>query len=163
MLKRRISVLLDFYPRYVDDYRSYLRLRGFGDHENDWVFVKRGFLTCWMEAGFHRFWRSWNPGIGYFTFWIYKALGGSRRRDAATIITFLINGIIHNLVGCLLVRRWAITMVVTFLSFGFLTVLSRRLELVVRWSRWPRSLNLMLNVALVLLSFDLGFRVDLLL
>lgn len=63
-LRQRYKLL---YDDYVEDYKSYLQLRGFGDHHDDWYFVKRGFLECWFAPGFHRFWQTWNPGIGYFT------------------------------------------------------------------------------------------------
>lgn len=148
------------YQLYVQSYRHYLRRRGFGDHLHDRCFVLRGFLACWAEPGFHRFWQVWNPGIGYLTFRLYLALGGRRHRATATLATFFVNGLVHTVVACPFFRRWSWTLIVTFLLFGILTILSRGLEPVLRQARWPAIANLALNVGLIIFSFDVGFRVN---
>lgn len=148
------------YRCYVGGYRHYLRRRGFGNHLHDQSFVIRGFLACWATPGFHRFWQVWNPGIGYLTFRLYLALGGQKHRHAATVATFAVNGLVHTVVACPFFRRWSWTLIVTFLLFGIMTVLSRGLQPVLRQERWPAIANLAVNVGLVILSFDLGFRVN---
>jgi len=148
------------YRRYVERYKVYLKLRGYGDHVNDGPFYVRSFLTCWAEPGFHRFWRVWNPGISYFCFRLYLALGGKRRRVWATLVAFEVCGIIHVLVLYPFLRRWSLVLPVTFLCFGILTLVSRGLERVLRQDRWPAVANVALNVGLVIASYDLGFRVD---
>jgi hypothetical protein len=151
------------YQCYVGDYQQYLRRRGFGNNLNDRPFFFKSFLTCWAEPGFHRFWRMWNPGIGYLTFRLYLALGGRKHREAATVATFAVNGLVHNMVTCPFVHRWSWTVIVAFLIFGLLTVLSRRLEPVLGQERWPTLANLVVNVGSIALSFDIGFRVNALL
>lgn len=161
---QRLSELKDrlsrAYHAYVKDYRRYLKLRGFGDHVNDGFFVKRGFFECWLQPGFHHFWKLWNPGIGYFAYKIYLSLGGKDRQSTATIGVFLLNGLIHNLAVSLLVWRWDLPLPFTFTLCGLLTVASRRLEESMKMSKWPRVCHLALNIGLVILAFDFGFSMN---
>ncbi len=145
------------YNQYVLNYKQYLKLRGFGNHVNDWVFVRRGFLECWLEPGFHRFWQIWNPGIGYFTYRLYLKFGGKKRRNTATLAVFLVNGLLHNLVISLLFWRWDFPLPFTFSLFGILAVIFRWLDGHVNMTNWPRICHLALNVGLVILAFDFGF------
>lgn len=151
------------YQRYVGGYRHYLRRRGFGNHLHDRPFFFRGFLACWAEPGFHRFWQMWNPGIGYLTFRLYLALGGRKHREGATVATFVVNGLVHTIVACPFFHRWSWTLIVAFLLFGLLTILSRKLEPVLQQERWPAIVNLVVNAGSIILSFDVGFRVNALL
>lgn len=146
--------------QYVADYKQYLWMRGFGDHLHDAYFVKRGFLECWFEPGFHRFWRVWNPGIAYFTYRLYRGFGGRERQELATIATFLLNGIIHNFIASLLLQRWAFPLPFTFLSFGVFTVIFRWLDTYFHLSRLPRICHMLINVGLVILSFEFGFYMN---
>lgn len=148
------------YQHYVGDYKQYLRLRGYGDHLNDRAFFKRSFLECWLETGFHRFWQVWNPGIGYFVYKLYIVFGGNKRKAPATIAAFLINGLIHNLVVILFMRRWDFPLPFTFLSFGVFTVVFRWLDRFVEMDKLPRVLHLAINVGLVVISFDFGFAMN---
>lgn len=151
------------YDQYVCNYKQFLELRGFGKHVNDWPFVKRGFLECWLQPGFHRFWQIWNPGIGYFAYKIYLSCGGKKRQNTATIAAFLINGMVHNLVVSLIMWRWDFPLPFTFTLFGILTIVSRRLDGHINMIRWPKIFRLVINVSLVILSFDFGFRINALL
>lgn len=160
MLKRQISGMLRVYQRYVDDYRDYLQLRGFGTHINDWIFVKRGFIECWWEPGFHRFWQLWNPGIGYFTYKFYLSMGGNKRHNLGTIIVFVINGLIHNLVIMPILNHWDFPLPFTFFCFGFCTVGFRLLDRHINLEKLPDICHLCINVGLVILSFKFGFYID---
>lgn len=160
MLKQWISGLPRVSQRYVDDYKKYLRLRGFGTHINDWIFVKRGFIECWWEPGFHHFWQVWNPGIGYFTYKFYIRLGGNKRQDLGTIAIFLINGLIHNLVAMLFLKKWDFPLPFTFLSFGLFTVGFRWLDRYTNLKKLPEICHLCINVGLVILSFKFGFYIN---
>ena len=133
------------YRRYVRGYRQYLRRRGYGDNLHDQHFFVRGFLACWAEPGFHRFWQVWNPGIGYLTFRLYFALGGRKHREGATVATFAVNGLVHTIVACPFFHRWSWTLIVAFLLFGLLTILSRRLEPVLQQERWPAIVGMRLR------------------
>ena len=148
------------YDQYFWNYRRYLKMRGFGNHVNDWIFVKRGFLECWLEPGFHHFWRIWNPGIGYFTYRLYLTCGGKDRREAATLAAFLVNGLFHNLVVSLMLWRWDFPLPFTFILFGALTIMCRWLDKPIKMNKWPRICHLAINIGLVLLGFDFGFFMD---
>lgn len=148
------------YQCYLEGYQLYLRRRGFGNHLHDRSFVIRGFLACWAVPGFHGFWQVWNPGIGYLTFRLYLVLGGRKHREGATVATFVLSGLAHTVLVCPFFGRWSWTLIVAFLLFGILTALSRRLQPILQQERWPAIANLAVNVGLLLLSFDLGFRVN---
>ena len=152
------QVLEASYTRYINDYTQYLRLRGFGDHINDWFFVKRGFFECWLQPGFHRFWRLWNPGIGYFAHKIYCTFGGKYKPNTATLAVFLVSGLIHNLVASVILWRWEFPLPFTFALLGFLTIFFKWLDKYIEMTKWPPIFHLALNVCLVVLSFDFGFR-----
>ena len=152
-LKRR-------YERYVERYEHFARMRGFTTPINDWPFVRRSFLECWAEPGFHRFWQVWNPGIAYFIHRLFLRLGGRRRWVAPTVLSFTICGVVHTVIVAPFVGGWGWSVIVAFLCFGLLTAISRLAAPVLRQERWPRALNAMLNLALVAGSFDIGFRVD---
>lgn len=153
------------YDEYVKDYKLYLQLRGFGDHHDDWFFVKRGFFECWFAPGLHRFWQTWNPGIGYFTYRLFlwlkgTSLGGKGKQNLAIILTFLISGLIHNLVAMLFLRRCSIPLPFTFFALGVFTVIFSTLERRFQFKSWPKITHLVINVSLIILSFDFGFRMD---
>lgn len=152
--------LEDSYARYVCNYRQYLKLRGFGNHVNDWFFVKRGFLECWLQPGLHRFWQVWNPGIGYFAYKMYISFGGKTRPNVATLAVFLVNGLVHNLVVSLILWRWEFPLPFTFALFGILTVAYKWLDRHIDMNKWPPVIHLALNVGVVILSFGFGFRMS---
>jgi len=135
-------------------------LRGYDDHINDWSFIKRGFLECWLQPGFHRFWQVWNPGIGYFAYQLYIFFGGNQRRNLATLAAFVLNGLFHNLVLSLLLWRWDFPLPFTFLSFGVFTIISRWLDQLLNLKRFPRIIHLIINLGLVIVSFEFGFSMN---
>lgn len=147
------------YRRYVERYERFARMRGFVTEINDWPYVRRSFIDCWAEPGFHRFWQVWNPGIAYFVHRLYLRLGGRRRWVVPTVLSFAICGAVHTAIVAPFLG-WAWSVVVAFVCFGVLTVISRLAVPVLRQERWPTLLNVVVNVALVIGSFDLGFRVD---
>lgn len=147
------------YHGWERSYRAYARFRGFRSF-NDWPYHRRGFLECWAEPGFHRFWQAWNPGISYFTYRLFIRLGGRRRWHWPTIASFISCGLAHNLIVLPFYMRWSHTLVVAFAAFGILTVLSRHLAPVLRQERWPAFCNVAVNAGLVAASFEAGFRAD---
>jgi hypothetical protein len=114
------------YTRWTDDYRRFARMRGFPTF-NDWPYHRRGFLECWAEPGFHRFWQVWNPGIAYFVHRLYLRLGGRKSWTLPTISSFGLCGLAHTLVVAPFQSHWSNSLIVAFLLFGVLAVLSRRL------------------------------------
>ena len=152
--------LVDFYNQYVWDYKQYLKSHGFKNHVHDKFFIKRAFIECWLQPGFHCFWKTWNPGIGYFAYKLYLYFGGNTNRKTATMIAFLINGLIHNLLVSLFWSRCDFPLPFTFAFFGFLTIISRYLDIPLKMSRWPKVIHLGINVGLIILGFDCGFFIN---
>jgi hypothetical protein len=148
------------YQRYVESYTHYARMRGFTTEINDWPYVRRSFLECWAEPGFHRFWQVWNPGISYFVYRAYLGFGGRRHWVLPVLGAFILNGIAHTLVAAPFAGHWSWVLVVAFACFAILTILSRWLAPRLRQDRWPWPVNVVVNVALVSGCMDLGFRVD---
>jgi hypothetical protein len=56
--------------------------------------------------------------------------------------------------------RWSFSLITAFFVFGTLTVISRFASPYLQQQRWPMTVNVALNVLLVILGFDAGFRVD---
>lgn len=147
------------YNRWADDYGAYAKMRGFTTTINDWPYVRRSFLTCWVEPGYHRFWQVWNPGISYFTWRLFKMLGGNHNWTFATLATFFLNGILHTIVVTPF-TGWGWSFICAFSICGGLTVLSRRIQPWLHQKSWPGALNLAVNLGLTILAFDLGFKLD---
>jgi hypothetical protein len=147
------------YTVYVKNYQVYLKRRGYGDHTDDGYYFFRAFLQCWAQPGFHRFWWLWNPGLGYFTFKIYRVLGGNRRRQISLIGTFTASGLIHSVI-VLPFLGWSFVIPVTFLGFGIFVCISDLLNHVLKQYLWPFYINILANVSLVLLCFNIGFSLN---
>lgn len=126
---------------------------------NDWPFLRRAFLECWAEPGFHRFWRVWNPALGFLVFRFYRLIGGNRAGAAGKVLAFIASGVSHGLLAAPFLG-WSWTIPVTFTCFGVLVALGSKTSRLLRQDRWPPSLNAVLNVALVVACFDIGFRAD---
>ena len=160
MESKALNLIRTRYRDYVDSYRSYARMRGFTSELNSWAYHRRGFVESWAQPGFHRFWQVWNPGISYFVYHLFIRLGGRRRWIGPTIAAFAICGIAHTVLVVPFFRRWSFSVIAAFFLFGVLTVLSRYAAPYLRQERWPMPLNVALNVLLVAIGFDLGFRLD---
>ena len=155
-IRERMRML---YTRYVDDYEAFARMRGFRSELNDWPYVRRSFIECWAEPGFHRFWQVWNPGIAYFVYRLFLRLGGRRRWVGPTILSFFLCGVAHTVIVAPFLG-WAFSVITAFSCFGVLTVVSRLASPLLRQDHWPTVLNVIVNVVLVAGSFDVGFKVD---
>lgn len=147
------------YRLFAQRYIAYARLRGY-ESFNDWPYHRRGFIECWTESGFHRFWQIWNPGISYFVFRMYIKLGGNKNWIIATLLSFELNGIIHSLLFFALTGLWSFVIPILFFLFGILTILSKIFEDLIKQNRWPWIINCAVNVGLVILSFDVSFKLN---
>jgi hypothetical protein len=143
----------------VHRYIAYTRTRGFKSF-NDGPYHIRGFVTCWAEPGFHKFWQIWNPGIAYFVYCLYIGFGGRKHRIVGTLISFIICGLAHTIIVLPFIQKWSYTVIVAFGCFGILTIISRYLESILKQKNWPVIINVLVNAGLVIFCFDIGFRVD---
>jgi len=144
---------------YVHRYIAYARLRGYKSF-NDVSYHRRGFIECWAEPGFHKFWQVWNPGIAYFIFRLYLKLGGNRNWIIATILSFAINGLIHSVIFYIFSGQWSFVIPTLFLIFGVLVITSKLFDRILHQNRWPWIINSTINVGLVVLSFDICFKLN---
>lgn len=133
------------YKSWTSRYEQFARSRGFKTELHDWQFVRRSFLDCRMEPGFHRFWRVWNPGIAYFVYRLFVRFGGRRSCALPTILTFATSGLVHALVVAPFFQRWSYSVIVAFTCFGVLTVASRYCEDLLNQKRWPKAINGLVN------------------
>lgn len=147
------------YERFVIGYKIFARMRGFHTF-NDWPYHRRGFIECWAEPGFHRFWQIWNPGIAYFVYRLYLSLGGRRRWIFPTLFSFIFCGVAHTVIVFPFFGHWSFSVIGAFICFGVLTVLSKKFSRLLRQDRWPRLFNAAMNIGLMLISFNLGFKLD---
>jgi len=139
-------------------YRKFAKIRRFKSF-NDLSYHWRGFIECWAEPGFHRFWQIWNPGIAYFVYRLFIWLGGSKRWIIPTFLSFLICGIIHTVLVFPFLG-WSFSVISAFACFGLLTIISRKISPLLRQEKWPGIVNAAINIGLVIGSFDIGFRID---
>jgi hypothetical protein len=142
--------------QYGQRYREYLSLRGYNPDASKWSILKRALFESWAEAGFHRFWQVWNPGIGYLLFRLYLLLGGKHRSALTTVVVFLFCGFLHDAAVMIMFRQSFLAFSCAFLCFGLLTVASRRFEPWLRQDHWPVLANVTVNVLLVAVSVHAG-------
>lgn len=147
------------YEWYVADYTKFAKVRGFQTF-NDWAYHRRGFIECWMESGFHKFWQVWNPGIAYFVYRLFISLGGRRRWIFPLLLSFIFCGIAHTIIVFPFFGRWSFSVIVAFTCFGVFTIISKKISLILRQDRWPKLFNAIVNIGFVIISFDIGFRID---
>lgn len=140
-------------------YKEFLFSRSICEPTNPWLYVREGLLTCWAESGFYKFWRKWNPPIGYLTYRLYIFLGGGKRRIPATLITFAVCGFLHDVFGVFIINRLSLKATVIFVVFGLLSLISQISIVRSFQERWPNIVNIVINLALVWASFRLGTEI----
>lgn len=143
-------------------YNDYLRLRGYSAPiVNPGPFFWRSLIACWAAPGMHKFWRLWNPPVGYLTYLLYRLMGGKRNRVVATITAFVVCGyVIHDLVGLVFFDTVTFRNTIAFFLFALFTLLSRALENALRQDQWRAVLNIMVNAGIVSGSFWLGTLIN---
>jgi hypothetical protein len=130
---------------FNESYDRYLVLRGYDPSSSKLVILKRALFDSWGEPGFHQFWRVWNPGVGHLLYRLYLLLGGNRARLIATLLVFILCGILHDVLVMLIFQRPFVAFTAAFLFFGVLALGNRSLETVLQQGHWPRLLNALFN------------------
>lgn len=120
--------------------------------------MKRSLFDSWAQPGFHRFWRVWNPPVGYPLFLLYRLLGGNRNRVVATLLIFTFTGLLHDVVVIALQQRWYVALTCAYFAFGCLSIMSMKLAPLVGQRRWPMILNVLVNVGLVVGTLESSNR-----
>ena len=159
MLERFLNEYRKKIARFEIDYRKFAKMRGFKSF-NDFDYHWRGFIECWAQPGFHRFWQVWNPGIAFFVYCIYIRIGGLKKWTLPTMSSFIICGVLHTIIVFPFMRRWSFSVIGAFTCFGILTVISRKLSPILKQQDWPWIINTLINIGFVIGSFDIGFHLD---
>ena len=141
-----------FQGGFSESYSQYLILRGYDPSSSKLIILRRALVDSWGEPGFHQFWRVWNPGVGHLLYRLYLVLGGNRIRSLSTMLVFTLCGFIYDVLVMLMFRRPFAAFTAAFLSFGILTVINRSLEPILPQDRWPRLLNVFINVSCLVVS-----------
>lgn len=148
--------------RTPETFDAYLRARGF-DPKNPAGMLRRMFITCWGEPGFHAFWRLWNPYFGYRLFQLYLALGGSRRPVVASLGVFTACGfLLHDLPATLLSGHLSLASTFAFGLYWASALVSRALAARLAFERWGRPVNGAVNATLVLAGLVGGAKLGVL-
>ena len=149
--------------KHSKTYDQYLILRNYDPAAGKLVILKRALIDSWFEAGFHRFWQVWNPGIGYLLYSLYRRLGGNQHRLVASMIVFTLSGFLHDLAVMLIFRRQFVAFTAAFILFGALALLNRTTEPCLRQDRLPRWVNAIWNLgnlaASIVVAVQLQMRV----
>ena len=141
-----------FQGGFSESYSQYLILRGYDPSSSKLIILKRALVDSWGEPGFHQFWRVWNPGVGHLLYRLYLVLGGNRIRLVATMLVFTLCGLVHDVLVMLMFRRPFAAFTAAFVFSGILAVINRSLEPILRQDRWPRLLNVLINVSCLAVS-----------
>jgi hypothetical protein len=91
----------------------------------------------------------YNPAIGFLLFRLYVLLGGNRRRTWATIVTFVICGMCHDLIVMAINGQWCVIFTFAFAMFALLTLLSFRFQSLLRQVHWPAIANIVMSAGLI--------------
>ena len=127
-------------------YPEYLEARGYHASMPVLRMIRRMFLGCWWEPGFHNFWRAWNPVAGFFLYRLYHLLGGCQNRTLAVVASFLFSGFVfHDFPLMLLLQRPIIVCTSAWLFFALATLVSARLVPL----GWAPATYVSLNAGLV--------------
>lgn len=101
---------------------------------------------------FHTFWTFWNPIFGYYLGrYFYKPFKFVFPTFIALVLTFLVCGIVHDLVTTILRREWSFFFTVWFLGMGLCVVISKSMKMDFSYLSWGwRAFMNLLFIALCL-------------
>ncbi|MCP4200688.1 MAG: hypothetical protein GY769_01985 [bacterium] len=110
-------------------------------------------MGSWVQPGFHRFWRVWNPLYGYFLYRLYLVLGGNRHRLVATLTVFASCGfVLHDLLVFLFSGYFSLVCTFGFVFFAILSLLSARFQKLLRQGEWPAAANAAANIGAIIVG-----------
>ncbi len=134
-------------------YQEYLEARGYPASMPPLRVIRRMFVDCWFEPGFHNFWRTWSPLAGFVLHRLYRTLGGRENRPLAVVITFLSSGLVfHDLPLMFLLGKPLLVCTGAWFFFALATLVSARAVP----PGWARASYALLNLGLVAVGFLFG-------
>lgn len=87
------------------------------------LIIRNMFLRPFVSSSFKSFWKYWNPSWGYFLlFYCYKPVKSVLPHWVALIITFLISGLIHDIIYIVPMMINQIRFIFPFITVWFLII-----------------------------------------
>ena len=149
-MKKSIEDLAQRFPS-----KSFYIKRGYKFPLESTDVLLRWWFLSFAQPGFHRFWRVWNPLLGYLLFLFYIILGGNKRPFLATFVVFTSCGFVfHDLLTLKDIIELDTT--ISFMIWGVLCDLSRRYELHKTQEKWPWVVNVLVNASLLVCGKEAG-------
>jgi hypothetical protein len=85
------------------------------------LIIRNMFFKPFVSSSFRSFWKYWNPSWGYFLlFYCYKPIKTVFPHWAALMITFLISGLVHDMIYILPMMMNEVEFVFPFITVWFL-------------------------------------------
>lgn len=85
--------------------------------------IRNMFLKPFVSSSFKSFWKYWNPTWGYFLlFYCYKPLKKNLPAWVALIITFLISGLLHDIIYIIPMMLKEVEFVFPFITVWFFII-----------------------------------------
>ena len=143
----------DFVRRFPSS--SFYTKRGYKYPLQSGDVLLRWWFISFAQPGFHRFWRVWNPLLGYLLFLFYVALGGNKRPFVASFVVFTSCGfVLHDLMT--LKETLELDMTISFMIWAILCELSRSFKLHEMQEKWPWVANVLVNALLLFCGKEAG-------
>lgn len=106
------------------------------------------FKKSFVQRNFRMFWNIWNPIYSYvLTFFVYKPLRQWIPKSMALLLTFVINGLFHDIVVLILLGETRLTLSKLFFIYGIIVILESYLKINLPSNKF---LRLVYNLALLL-------------
>lgn len=87
------------------------------------LIIRNMFFKPFVSSSFKSFWKYWNPSWGYFLlFYCYKPIKTIFPDWAALIITFLISGLVHDIIYIIPMMINEVEFVFPFITVWFLII-----------------------------------------
>lgn len=88
------------------------------------LMIRNMFFKPFVSSSFRSFWKYWNPSWGYFLlFYCYKPIKTIFPHWASLIITFLICGLLHDLIYIIPMMMNEVEFVFPFITVWFLIII----------------------------------------
>lgn len=111
--------------------------------------LKKSFTA----SSFRNFWNYWNPIYSYvLTFYVFGPLRRRMPKFSALLITFMVNGLFHDLIVLLITGKTRFAITQLFFLYGMIVILESSINFKVDQNKMKRTLyNLFLLILPVLL------------
>ena len=91
--------------------------------------LKKMFSKSFSARNFRLFWNAWNPIYTYvLTYYVYSPLRKKLNKSIALVLTFLINGLFHDIVVLLVLKETSFNVSKLFILYGLLVLLESKIQ-----------------------------------